>query len=107
MTKKDEIDKQHPLSEDTLNKVTNDISIADLLGKRLKNHIATLSNLKNGNLYGMVLKGVERPLIKMVLQETKGNQLKAANILGINRNTLKRKMKELGITKDNIFAEED
>jgi two-component system nitrogen regulation response regulator GlnG len=45
----------------------------------------------------MVLVQVERPLIRFVLEKTKGNQVRAADILGINRNTLRKKIHELGI----------
>jgi len=45
----------------------------------------------------MVLEQVERPLIRFVLEKTRGNQVRAADILGINRNTLRKKITELGI----------
>jgi DNA-binding NtrC family response regulator len=48
-------------------------------------------------LYGSVLSVVEKPLIELVLEETRGNQLKAARILGLNRNTLHTKIRRLAI----------
>ena len=45
----------------------------------------------------MVLEQVERPLIRLILEKTRWNQVKAADILGINRNTLRKKINELGI----------
>ena len=48
-------------------------------------------------LYDRVLQEVERPLITLTLRATRGNQLKAAAILGINRNTLRKKIRLLGI----------
>jgi len=45
----------------------------------------------------MVLQRVEKPLITLVLKKTEGNQVRAAHLLGINRNTLRKKIKELGI----------
>ena len=51
----------------------------------------------SGVLYKSVLEAVERPLIELVLERTCGNQLKAAKMLGINRNTLNKKVKDLGI----------
>ena len=52
---------------------------------------------KEGVLYKAVLDVVERPLIEHALQRTEGNQFKAARILGINRNTMRSKIRKLGI----------
>lgn len=52
---------------------------------------------KQGILYKYVLETIERPLIEHALERTYGNQLKAAKILGINRNTMRTKIKKLGI----------
>ncbi|HUR71742.1 MAG TPA: helix-turn-helix domain-containing protein, partial [Candidatus Limnocylindrales bacterium] len=49
------------------------------------------------NLYSLVIERIERPLIELTLKKTKGNQIKAAEILGINRNTLRKKISDLGI----------
>ena len=53
--------------------------------------------LKNGTLYDTLLAEVELPLIEAVLERTNGNQLRAARMLGINRNTLRKKLDLLGI----------
>jgi two-component system nitrogen regulation response regulator GlnG len=52
---------------------------------------------KEHNLYRFIIKTAEKPLIESVLLRTEGNQLKAARILGINRNTLRSKIRKLGI----------
>ncbi|HPL83006.1 MAG TPA: helix-turn-helix domain-containing protein [Candidatus Omnitrophota bacterium] len=52
---------------------------------------------KEGILYRSILQIVEKPLIENILERTDGNQLKAARILGLNRNTLRTKIKRLGI----------
>lgn len=52
---------------------------------------------KRGVLYKTVLEAVEKPLIEQALERTEGNQFKAARILGVNRNTLRTKIKKLGI----------
>jgi len=51
-------------------------------------------------LYGRLLRELELPMINIVLQATKGNQLKASKLLGLNRNTLRKKMKDLNIKFD-------
>jgi len=48
-------------------------------------------------LYDRVLKEVERPLIELCLKATRGNQIKASELLGVNRNTLRKKIRELDI----------
>jgi two-component system nitrogen regulation response regulator GlnG len=50
-----------------------------------------------GNVYDAALAAFERPLFEAVLRETAGNQLRAAQVLGINRNTLRKRLGELGI----------
>jgi two-component system nitrogen regulation response regulator GlnG len=48
-------------------------------------------------LYGRILREVEAPLIEIALEATSGNQAKCADLLGINRNTLRKKITELDI----------
>ena len=54
-------------------------------------------DLPASGLYQRVLKEVERPLITLTLQATRGNQIRAAEVLGLNRNTLRKKIRELNI----------
>jgi len=54
-------------------------------------------NANERAVYRIVVAAVERPLIEKVLEKTFGNQVKAAKILGIHRNTLKTKISKLGI----------
>ena len=49
-------------------------------------------------LYDRILKEIERPLVTLTLHATRGNQLKAAKVLGLNRNTLRKKIKDLDIS---------
>ena len=49
------------------------------------------------DLHAAVVAAVERPLIELILEQTGGNQLRAADLLGINRNTLRKKITSLGI----------
>ena len=58
----------------------------------------------SGEVYGAVLAAFERPLFLRVLAQTGGNQLRAAQVLGINRNTLRKRLQDLRITADDISS---
>ena len=66
-----------------------------------------MGGLEAGDIYSMVIQRVEKPLITLVLKKTEGNQVRAANLLGINRNTLRKKIRELGIRGPFGGHEED
>ncbi|MDA3902910.1 MAG: nitrogen regulation protein NR(I) [Desulfuromusa sp.] len=72
-------------------------SLESLVAQKLENSLARINLQEMNNLYEMVLHQVERPLINIVLKKTRGNQIKTAEILGINRNTLRKKIKTLEI----------
>ncbi len=66
--------------------------------RNLKDYFAAHKDgLPASGLYDRVLHEVERPLIRLSLSATKGNQIKAAQLLGLNRNTLRKKIRELDI----------
>jgi two-component system nitrogen regulation response regulator GlnG len=69
----------------------------DILEKKIVELDDSLYKEKQGTLYKYVLEAIEKPLIERALERTYGNQLKAAKILGINRNTMRTKIKKLGI----------
>jgi two-component system nitrogen regulation response regulator GlnG len=56
-----------------------------------------IENRETGEIYRAWLERVERPLLETVLSHTDGNQVRAAALLGINRNTLRKKIAELGL----------
>lgn len=59
----------------------------------LDSYFETLNGNRPGDLYELVMGEVERPLFKAVMQYTDGNQSQAAGILGINRGTLRKKLR--------------
>jgi two-component system nitrogen regulation response regulator GlnG len=98
--------------------ITNDIIVAELaqakfaardassdddnLSSAVEKHLskyfdAHRDSLPSPGLYDRILKELEKPLISLSLTATKGNQFKTAKMLGINRNTLRKKIKELEI----------
>jgi two-component system nitrogen regulation response regulator GlnG len=78
---------------DLLLEEANSFSIKEFLEDKLKRYLKEMTKLENCNLYETVISEVEKALIRIVLNETGGNQLKAAKTLGINRNTLRTKIK--------------
>lgn len=72
-------------------------SIGKFMEEKLSGFMQSIKRFDSFNLYNMVIPEVEKSLIMMVLKETKGNQFKAAKLLGINRNTLRSKVTKLGI----------
>ncbi len=74
-----------------------ELSLEALVEIKLRASLENIEKMETGDLHGLVLAQVERPLIRFVLQKTRGNQVRAADILGINRNTLRKKIQELGI----------
>ena len=73
------------------------LSLETLVEQKLNSAMQGIEKLEQGDLYNLVLAQVERPLIRCVLENTGGNQLRAADILGLNRNTLRKKIRELEI----------
>ena len=67
------------------------------LDKSIKQYVRVMGQDSNGHLHELIMGGIEKPLVEIVLKETNGNQTQAANILGINRNTLRKKIAEYEI----------
>jgi Fis family transcriptional regulator len=63
----------------------------------LETYFANLDGAKPHALHEMVLGAIERPLLKFAMQRCDGNQSAAADLLGINRNTLRRKLNDYGL----------
>jgi DNA-binding NtrC family response regulator len=68
-------------------------SVKEFLEDRLKGYITQMSRLDNSDLHDTVMSEVEKALLELALRETSGNQIKTAKLLGINRTTLRTKIK--------------
>ena len=79
-----------PKSKKTLYRHTEDA---------IQNYFACLNGDRPGDLYELVMGEVERPLFKAVMDYTDGNQSRAAGILGINRGTLRKKLKTYALIR--------
>jgi Fis family transcriptional regulator len=69
-------------------------TIEECILRSLSEYFANLDGAKPHPLHEMVLHAVERPVLKFAMEKTSGNQSAAAELLGINRNTLRKKLTE-------------
>ena len=84
-----------------------DLAFEDMVKAKLAGLLARIDGYPVHDLYDKVVARVERPLFDLVLAHTGGNQLKAAEILGLNRNTLRKKLAELGMASRKKQGRED
>lgn len=80
-----------------MGRTRHDLALEEILESKLKEFVRDMRKGSARNLHPMVISAVERPLIAQVLRETNGNQVQAAHLLGINRNTLRKKIAEFRI----------
>ncbi|MEK7879319.1 MAG: sigma-54 dependent transcriptional regulator [candidate division NC10 bacterium] len=81
--------------------VTADATLEEVIRKKLFECVRGLRDRPGTNLYALMIGLVEKPLLRAVLRETGGNQVRAAALLGINRNTLRKKLREHRIDPDS------
>jgi Fis family transcriptional regulator len=79
--------------------VNNRKHIEECVRESLEGYFKDLRGVEPTAMYEMILRVVERPLLEVVLKEAGGNQSRAAEWLGINRNTLRRKLVEHKLIK--------
>ena len=82
--------------------VAIDATLEEIIERKLLECVRGLREHASANLYDLMVGLVEKPLLRAVLRETSGNQVRAAQILGINRNTLRKKLTEHGIDPDTV-----
>lgn len=74
-------------------------SIDECVRDSLEVYFRDLDGIEPAAMYAMILGVVEKPLLEVVMRHAEGNQSRAAEWLGINRNTLRRKLVEHGLAK--------
>jgi two-component system, NtrC family, nitrogen regulation response regulator GlnG len=84
--------------------VAVDTTLEEIIERKLIQCVQGLREHASARLYELMLGLVEKPLLRAVLRETGGNQVRAAQILGINRNTLRKKLTEHGIDPEQVNA---
>jgi len=86
--------KTKRVASHTVHVGTRNKLLSNLTDECLNSYFENLNGHKPGDLYQLVIGEVEKPLFRAVLAYTKGNQSEAAEILGINRGTLRKKLKD-------------
>lgn len=83
-------------ADSDFNRMLDDHSLESMVEKKICRFLDQIGSYYPENVYEMIMRKVEAPLLKQILIRTGGNQVHAARILGINRNTLRKKMKLFG-----------
>ena len=79
------------------NKNIEELSLSNLINQYFDRNRDKLLNSNSKNIYPAIIEKVEKSVIENILDFTNGNQLKASEILGLNRNTLRKKIGDLSI----------
>jgi Fis family transcriptional regulator len=72
-------------------------SIQEAVHKNLEKYFRDLGEQQASNIYDMVVLAVEKPMLELIMTRTDSNQSQAADMLGINRNTLRKKLQQHGL----------
>ena len=72
-------------------------NIQEVVKKSLEKYFRDLGEQEPSNVYEMVIFTVEKPILEAVMERAEGNQSHAADMLGINRNTLRKKLQQHGL----------
>ena len=78
--------------------ISKDIPLRDHAEGALQKYFESLNGHRPAALYDLVMREVELPLFQAVMDYAAGNQSRAATILGINRGTLRKKLREYGLS---------
>lgn len=77
-----------------------DLPLRNHAERALSDYFQSLNGHRPAHLYDLVMREVEEPLFRVVLDYADGNQSRAAVILGINRGTLRKKLRQLGLSAE-------
>ncbi|MGB5276114.1 MAG: DNA-binding transcriptional regulator Fis [Gammaproteobacteria bacterium] len=95
-------DNVHAMIDDSILEKDNNEGISQLYNAvkhSIRRYLYELDGAQPHDMYDLVLKQVEQPLLEAILEHTKGNQSKAAEYLGLNRGTLRKKLRTYNLHK--------
>ena len=81
-----------------MSSVGRNVTLEDYVESKFGEFVRAMKASSARSLYSTLIHAVERPMIELALRETHGNQIQAAELLGLNRNTLRKKISECNIT---------
>ena len=85
------------ISDEELVKVLDKYSIEDIVELKISRFFDQIGTFYPDDMHNLIMTKVEKPLLIQMLRRVGGNQVQASKILGINRNTLRKKMKQYGL----------
>ena len=88
---------QHRTRSDTRSEGGRENELSLTVRKLMRQYFKDLEGEKACDIYDMVVKAVEKPMLEVVMLQAEGNQTRAAELLGLNRNTLRKKLQQHGL----------
>ena len=85
------------ISDQELVKILDKYSIEDIVELKISRFLDQIGTFYPDDMHNLIMAKVEKPLLIQMLRRVGGNQVQASKILGINRNTLRKKMKQYGL----------
>jgi len=89
----------HMLDENTQTEQQEISQLYNAVKHSIRRYLYELDGTTPHDMYELVLKQIERPLLEAVLEHTRGNQSRAAEYLGLNRGTLRKKLRQYDLSK--------
>jgi Fis family transcriptional regulator len=92
-----ELQQTHSATVSPIDNNTQNQSLRACVETTMENYFRHLDGQNVSDIYNMVLAEIEAPLLEVVMKNTRQNQTKASEILGLNRGTLRKKLKQYGL----------
>ena len=88
---------QHRKKYESKSEANRENELSLTVRKVMRQYFKDLDGEKATGIYDMVVAAVEKPMLEVVMFQAQGNQTRAAELLGLNRNTLRKKLQQHGI----------
>jgi Fis family transcriptional regulator len=88
---------QHRKKYESKSEASRENELSTTVRKVMRQYFKDLDGEKASGIYDMVVLAVEKPMLEVVMFQAQGNQTRAAELLGMNRNTLRKKLQQHGL----------